>query len=519
MHFISRIANFFISRSYWQYFILFIIVLSLFTYLQLDPTFADPDSFYHAKMAEILAQKGAITEFPWLSATNLKYSFVDHHFLYHLILVPFVIFLPPLIGLKVATIIFASLAILFIFWFLRQLQVKGAFWYALFLLFINPFVFRLNLAKAQQLVLIFLFLIIYLFFRKQYLFLIFFSCLFVWLYGGWPLILLVALIYIIVSYFWLDRQKGWLFFKIGKIKSYWQNILLGFSAFLGIITGLFFNPYFPKNIGFYWQQSFQIAILNYQNLISVGGEWYPYPPFDLFLAAVPFFFLFVIALIFFVLYFKKQPMSSWFFLVLSILFFVLTIKSRRYVEYFIPLGLCFSAISLDVFFKTAGKKFKKHLPNSLIIFGPVLFFLALSPFFYRDLRLVKNSYQQGLSFTKFSEPMDWLKQHSNKGDIVFHSDWDEFPILFYHNDKDYYLVGLDPTFMYLYDKDLHQRWVEITTGRLSENLPQIIGEVFNAKYVFVDKNQNPIFDQNLENNFYFQKVFANEEANIYQLVD
>ena len=391
MRFLNRPANFFASRPFWQYFILFVITLSLFSYLQFDATFADPDSFYHAKMAKILSQKGAITEFPWLSATNLKYNFVDHHFLYHLVLVPFVQFLPPLVGLKVATILFASLAILFIFWFLRQLEIKGALWYVLFLLTINPFIFRLNLAKAQQIVLIFLFLIIYLFFRKQYLFLIFFSCLFVWLYGGWPLILLVALVYILVSYFWLGWQKGWLFFKIGKIKIYGQNIMLAFSAFLGIAAGLFFNPYFPKNLGFYWQQSFQIAVLNYQNLINVGGEWYPYRLLDLYLAAVPFFFLFIMALVFFALYIKKQPMASWFFLVLSILFFVLTIKSRRYVEYFIPLALCFSAISLDVFFKIIGKNLNKIIPNRLILLGPALLLLILSPVFYRDLKLIKDS--------------------------------------------------------------------------------------------------------------------------------
>src|SRR3989338_11391151 len=90
------------NRSPWLLsLIIFASALSLFSYLQFDQTFADPDSFYHAKMARLLAERGVITEFPWLSATNLKSSFIDHHFLYHLALAPFVKLWPPLIGLKI----------------------------------------------------------------------------------------------------------------------------------------------------------------------------------------------------------------------------------------------------------------------------------------------------------------------------------------------------------------------------------------------------------------------------------
>jgi len=513
----NRVDNFFTKRPYLLYFLLFVIALNLFTFFQLDSTFADPDSFYHAKMAEILASRGAITQFPWLSATDLKDNFIDHHFLYHLILIPFAKFYPPLIGLKIATIIFASLVILTIFWFLRQLKIKGAFWYALFLLTVNPFIFRLNLAKAQQLVLILLFFLIYFLLRRNYLALILISCLYVWLYGGWPLVLLVVLIYSIINWFWVSKQKsGWLF-KVGKLKVYSQNLLLMVSTALGSLAGIFFSPYFPKNLEFYWQQSFKIAIFNYQYFIGVGGEWYPYPFVDLFLNALPFFILYIFALTIFVLFNKKQSMNAWCFLVLSLMFFGLTLKSRRYVEYFIPLAVCFCALALNVWFDLIKPKLVKMFSLRLIMLAPLIIFLALSPVIFRDLKLIKESYKAGFSFNKFAEPMNWLKENSNQGEIIFHSDWDEFPLLFYHNDKNYYLIGLDPTFMYLYDKDLYQRWVDITLGEIDDNLYQTIKDVFGARYVFVDINQNPDFDRNLANNFYFEKVFENKEAKIYRL--
>ncbi len=519
MRTINRVSNFFNQHYSILYLLVFIVALSLFTYLQFDATFADPDSFYHAKAAELLRDKGAITEFPWLSATTLKYYYIDHHFLYHLLLIPFVSLFPPLVGLKIATILFAAIAIVIIFWFLNQLKVRGAFWYTLFLLTINPFIFRLNLAKAQGLVLVFLFLGLYFLLNRYYLSLLFLTFLYVWLYGGWPLLLVFALVYLLVNWFISRRQASWLVIKRVRKKINRQSLYLLISVVLGVLVGLFFSPYFIKNLYFYWQQSFKIALINYQNIIGVGGEWYPYQPSDLFLAATPLFLLLIFALVLFIINYQKQTINSWLFLIYTFLFLALTLKSRRNVEYFVPFALCFSAITLTIFLNSFEKHLKQLRVSKIFILSPIIILLALSPLFYRDLSLVKQSYQEGFSWTKFSQPAEWLKNNTPKNSIVFHSDWDEFPLLFYHNDHNYYLVGLDPTFMYEYDKDLYRRWVDITTGKQKENLYSIIRNLFGADYVFVDFNQNSDFDQNLANNFYFEKVFENQEAKIYHLVD
>ena len=134
MRLVNRLANFFSERQFIQYLLIFAVSFVLFAYLHSDYTFADPDSFYHAKKTIILKDSGAITEFPWLSATNLKNSFIDHHFLYHLALIPFVSIMPPLLGLKLATILFSSLLVLLFFWFLKSLQIRAAFWYTFFLI-------------------------------------------------------------------------------------------------------------------------------------------------------------------------------------------------------------------------------------------------------------------------------------------------------------------------------------------------------------------------------------------------
>jgi hypothetical protein len=515
MSLIIPISQFLNRRPYLAYLVVFIVSISLFAYLQSDPTFADPDSFYHAKMAELLIDQGATTQFPWLTATDLQYRYVDHHFLYHLALVPFAVVFGSLLGLKIATILFASLMVVVFYWFLRRLKVVGALGFTLFLLTINPFIFRLNLAKAQALVLIVLLLALYLLFTRRYLALLLVSFFYVWLYAGWPLLLGATILFLILTWLLTGRQTDWLIFKkLGSTVNR-QNIGLLFSVVIGLLAGLFFNPYFPNNLAFYWQQTVQIGLVNYQYLIDVGGEWYPYKVFDLLLAAAPFFVVFAIALIVFLGSVKRQSVQSWFFLIMTALFLLLTLKSRRNVEYLIPVALIFSALSLTIWWRSVEKIRNRFKPGLLFLVGLVV--VAL-PIFYRDITAVKDSYQRGFGFTHFSEPALWLVEHTPANSIIFHSDWDEFPFLFLYNDHNRYIVGLDPSFMYSYDKDLHQKWVGVTTGQITQDLYLIIKNLFGADYVFVDLSSNQAFANNLANNIHFSEVFANQESRIYQVV-
>jgi len=157
--FFSQITNF-LNKGYLGYFLIFLICFLVFLYLQKESVFTDPDAFYHLKISQLISQKGILLNFKWLPYTILNNYFTDHHFLYHLILAPLVTIF-PFYGLKIATILLSSALITFIYWFLRKRGVRYAFFFSLLLLFINPFLFRINLVKANSLSLIFLILGIY----------------------------------------------------------------------------------------------------------------------------------------------------------------------------------------------------------------------------------------------------------------------------------------------------------------------------------------------------------------------
>lgn len=531
------------------YLLLFLICFIFFFWLQYSPTFPDPDSFYHAKIAQLISGQGLILDFPYLPFTTLKDYYIDHHFLYHIYLVPFVSILPPLVGVKLAHIFLDCLVVLVFFWLLSRLKVKGAFWWTLLLLFCQSFVFRISLVKAQPFSLIILFLSVYLILTKRYFWLIVLSFLYVWFYGGWFLILILSLLYILVSA-WDKALLSWReslferalrkfgFLRVSKIKKFvfdffrrifavghWK--LLG-AVVVGLVLGIIINPYFPRNLDFYWVHIIKIAFVNFQSKIGVGAEWYPYSVETFFRnMALPF----VVALPALVIYFnhrKKFSLVVKYLLVIFILFILATLKSRRNIEYLIPFAVIFSAVVYSGAWQI--RSFRKEFKDSIHVVAKMFFkektikiFLivvvvgALGYLAYALPTKTKRYVSGGSNFNYMSGASEYLIENSSAGVIVFHSDWDDFPALFFHNNHNYYMAGLDPTFMYLNDSDLYHKWADITLGKRYQAMYSIIKNDFGAEYVLAGKD-HPDLIRNLDNNFYFDKVYEDEEAIIYKVL-
>ena len=79
----------------------------------------------------------------------------------------------------------------------------------------------------------------------------------------------------------------------------------------------------------------------------------------------------------------------------------------------------------------------------------------------------------------------WLMQNTPEGARIFQTDWDDFPRLFFYNSRNTYLIGLDPTYMQLYDADMYDRWVRITQGH-EESMSDVIAAEFNSQFVITD---------------------------------
>jgi len=102
------------------------------------------------------------------------------------------------------------------------------------------------------------------------------------------------------------------------------------------------------------------------------------------------------------------------------------------------------------------------------------------------------------------EVMAYLKSNANPGDVIFTDDWDVFPLYFYHNRYNHYIVGLDPKFTHQREPDLWNRYVKISRGEIPSTIRLVhetedgqsqaivgledIRERFGARYVLADSD-------------------------------
>ena len=116
---------------------------------------------------------------------------------------------------------------------------------------------------------------------------------------------------------------------------------------------------------------------------------------------------------------------------------------------------------------------------------PVLLSVILLFGMYISQRDAVSSIQESLPYTLYSGATKWLMAHTTPGERIFQTDWDDFPRLFFYDTYNTYMVGLDPTYMQLYDSDLYNQWVLVTNGKVN-NLSQVIPSEFGAYYVVTD---------------------------------
>jgi len=290
-------------------------------------------------------------------------------------------------------------------------------------------------------------------------------------------------------------------FKNEKIE--WKVLLYGLGGF---VLGIILNPYFPKNLGFLYSQIFQTG-LGAQTYS--GGEWRPYDSwFWVQISMVPI-LLFFAGLILSSIKNIRQTSLSVTILIFSLFMLFLQWKSKRFVEYW-PVWASLSAFFLaGNYLESILLNIKKSLKTAegwLVVIAVIAFVPFSVSYFQRE-------FSRGLKDTKTTWNVEkargvhkFLKENSDQGDVVFTDDWDVFPVYFYLNQKNYYIVGLDPEFMNQYSPVLYREFAGISSGNDSSNLDRIRKD-FNAKWVLV-ANDHLKFKSNLEANpDLFDKVY------------
>src|SRR5687768_7598785 len=195
-------------------FIAIVMVLAFLQFRTQAICCGDWDGYYHIKWSQLLwenfSQGKWLPTFQWLPLTVLNpQDYADHHFLFHLLQIPFLWFFEPVTAAKVAAVTFATLAIFSVYWLIFRYGVRHQLiWLAALMVCSNAFFYRMNMAKAPPLTIIITVLGIHLLFQRNYVWLLPLMFAFVWTYSLFPLLLFAAIIWTVIIA-WNERRFEW----------------------------------------------------------------------------------------------------------------------------------------------------------------------------------------------------------------------------------------------------------------------------------------------------------------------
>ena len=508
--------------------VVFLIAFAVFSYLQYSDIFRDNDAFYHLKMSLLVKQQLLVRDFPWLQMTGLQSYFTDQHYLYHLLVVPFLFLgLAPIVAFKLSTVFFAAMLVVSLFLLLKSQSIKGSLFWALYILVSGPLIFRLSLGKANSLSMIFMLGVVYALFSNKRLFLYILSFFYVWLHGSWPVLLILSGLFVFSEALsQLDFKKK-IFLKLKTLQPL-------FIVIAGIISGIIINPYFPKNIEFFRSQIFEVAVKGYYSLISIGNEWRPMDLWTFIFGNYTLSLLTIVATIVVIKNWRKVTTHLRFLFFVTIFFSFYALHQIRMNEYFVIFAVLFCAFTGE-FIRTTSfsdivreyvRNFYKYEGVKAVcfsIFSALVLFIALGS----DIVETRGKLLNGVPVHRFTDVGIWLSSNTEKGSTIFHTQWDSFPSLFLSDDHNTFLIGLDPVFAYLENKDKYNSWLALSEARVSkthfvakftQTFPEIsyilLEKSYNDRTVF--RNFDGRLNEFLKTSTVFEKVYEDNESLVYE---
>ena len=523
----------------------FLAILMVMSFLQTRTEAiccGDWDGYYHIKWSWLLWQNFSsfkwLPSFEWLPLTVLNpQHYADHHFLFHLLQIPFLWFFEPVTAAKVATVVYGTFAIFSVTWLIWRYGLKyQLIWLAALMVCGNAFYYRMNMAKAPPLTIIISVLGIHLLFQRKYIWLLPLMFAFVWTYSLWPLLFIAAGIWTAILA-WNEKDFEWRPLT-------WTGV--------GAVLGNVINPYFPNNIYLFSEHFTEKVKIGSDFVVAVGGEWYAYTGqellmnFPIALAAM------LIGYILFVPRGGKLPEKATFFLLFTTILLAAQFRSKRFAEYFPPFAILFAAFSWEAFTKTHApelpEEFRRELTPYLDAPKPSerqewvaasrtaavwIVGIVLTLFwFYNLIGLHKggidapgmiDNISSNEPADKYRRAMEWATGLDETGaeniprdEIIFNCTWDDFPKLFFYDTKHRYVYGLDPNYLYTEHPNLYTMLKDLTEGKIDDPAP-LIRYNFGANYIFADAKENTDMLAKALESGWVETVYEDDEARLLKI--
>jgi glycosyltransferase involved in cell wall biosynthesis len=454
---------FFTEKPYLKVLLVFTMFFVAFAlvYFSVNTLSSGDDHYFHFRFALEMRENGFLDSFRNFKSIYLSKMaqgneyFVYYNFLFYLIIIPFTYIQPLFLGIKLYAVLAAALAFTALYWAIGKVGVRYPFVATLVIFALTSFasIWRFFLSRPYALAPTLLILLLVFLYRKKY-FSVFLVSLFYfyWHSATFFLPLVVSLIY-------------FLFEKFHRAVGSWKNVV---SSLIGTIIAVGSSYLFAPGIlsyihdtvfGIYWE-----TIIGKKIILPEGGELYPVDFFN-FLQAHPLIIIALLTAVGVEIYrywlFRLNRISGSQYLInqsperqhlqstlffLSIGFFLSTVLvSSRFGDYLVFLVGLYLALAFDSIFRfvTIDRMVRKGLLVGVFI---VLGYLSAT-----NLLFLQQMISQGSRVDEFALVGQWLREHTQPGDVVFNPNWSWFPQLYYHSPKNNYLTGLEPRFSYVYN--------------------------------------------------------------------
>jgi hypothetical protein len=525
--------------------LIFILFFFIFLLRQLAiDGFYGTDAYYHTKHAWLMADEANLSLVqPWLEFHFFKYAPTDPWWGHHLVLAGLIYFFGPILGAKILAAILAALIFVVFYFILNKLQAKQPLvWTWLFFSASIAFQMRLFLARPLLLSISFLPLAFYLCWSRKYWWLFGLSCLYALMYNLAPLILVVTVFYFLID--WVSSKQADL------------KVLL--ASLAGLALGILIHPNSLNYLYIIYMHLWQVLYLKFSGLeLGVGSEIH----LKGFLSFVRSnfisltFYLVALAIFFAVKAARSVPQpasatvraqvfsgqeqtATTALALISGCFLALTMLVPRAGDYMMPFVWLLVAVVISNLGRSRQAEeildfIKDRLNLTIAKFFLISVISILIIYNYSQLVFNLGDLQADNKAIYLEQANNWLVNHTEPGSLVFHNRWDIWPLMFYYNSHNHFLVGMDPTFLYEYDPALFWLWYNIghygiycdQESGLCPNLSPLeqikliksgIKEQFRSDYILLE-NQPELDLLAILNNYPedYQSVYSNEQFVIF----
>lgn len=533
-------------------FLFFLIINSLIYFTVSDVSSSD-DQFFYFKIAYLLRTEGwsAITNFQGAYFTDLSQSGYSYGAgLYHYFLIPFTLFSNKILGLKLSGLVIASLVPSIVYWVFRKFNFKNSLiWIVLFFYALASFNFSFRLFINRPFVLIdALFLLeIYLIIKKKYWIFFLISLIHVWWHP---------------ATFWMPIMLAICFQAVSALHNKRNDLKIILAAFVGSLGAFLLFPRHshtflsPLDPFHFIEKLFSFVYgLGSGPKIIEGSENFKGDIFGL-LSQSNIIFIFLIFIIVFsiILYLyrrknegedldkdKNRVILREYVFLLTLIFFLGYVFSKRFEDLLVPIVMLGSIISFQILEENKYFSVKSSVAKKAFLYSFFIFLIIAGGNRILDLR---NQFGGDKNLSGYEKAGNWLKDNTNKGDIIFNTDFGQFNRLFFYDSWNRYIVGIEPKNLYEYSEDYYWLWHNISLYGIAENgengkimmedmtkgkseeeiekimvvnskkIASVIKNKFQSQYIFF--NGEPFLKKELEKNKdEFELAYEDKEYNIF----